>query len=76
MRLMFSARHTGCHSPRTFSTPRRLNRLKGQVKQSDDMVCRGRIGVVVVEIVAGASGGHFADVAIGEAVDLDLIDCH
>ena len=27
IRLMFSAKHTRCHSPRTFSTPRRLNRL-------------------------------------------------
>ena len=46
------------------------------MKQPDDLVCWGRIGVVVVEIVAGACGGHFADVATGEAVDLDLIDYH
>ena len=26
MRLTFSAKHTKCHSPRTFCTPRRLNR--------------------------------------------------
>ena len=36
IRLMFSAKHTRCHSPRTFSTPRRLNRLNPGHGKADD----------------------------------------
>ena len=41
--------------------------VEGRVKQPVNLGCWGRFGVVVVETAAGASSGHFADVATREA---------